>query len=228
MAKRKLSRKYSSRARRRTMYRRRRRLTAQGVPSGLPVIRIAKLRYCDTFTLQSPVGALAEYMFRANSVFDPNSTAGGHQPMGFDQWAALYNHYVVKGSKINVRIMHDTGSGTDIAVRCGVYLTDGSSSGYTDATEFIEARKGHYRNLGNGADKAVRMNLGYSTRKFFNITNVKDNVGRLGAAVTANPTEQAYYAIWVQSASSNSETVNVTAVIDYIVEFSEPKDLSQS
>lgn len=36
-----------------------------------------------------------EYLFNLNSLFDPDRTATGHQPLGFDQLKTLYNRYRV-------------------------------------------------------------------------------------------------------------------------------------
>lgn len=33
--------------------------------------------------------------FRGNGLFDPDQKGAGHQPMGFDQWAAFYQEYYV-------------------------------------------------------------------------------------------------------------------------------------
>lgn len=47
-------------------------------------------------------GALATYVFRANSLYDPNETGGGHQPYLFDQYMALYTTYVVYGAYFEI------------------------------------------------------------------------------------------------------------------------------
>lgn len=39
---------------------------------------------------------------RANSLYDPDHTLGGEQPLGYDQYAALYKKYYVKGLKVTV------------------------------------------------------------------------------------------------------------------------------
>lgn len=52
------------------------------------------------------------YLFRANSVFDPDLTGTGGQPVNFDDYAGLYSYYRVWGSSIKVHIMPTT-SGTE-------------------------------------------------------------------------------------------------------------------
>lgn len=49
----------------------------------------------------SQTGAtLATYTFRGNSLFDPNYTGAGNQPLGFDEISAFYQKYRVFASKI--------------------------------------------------------------------------------------------------------------------------------
>ncbi len=52
------------------------------VPSGMPLIRRAKLRYVDSPLITSTFGVLQTYNYRANSIYDPDFAFGGHQPMG--------------------------------------------------------------------------------------------------------------------------------------------------
>lgn len=71
--------------------------------SGFPPSKLVKLRYVDsTLTLNPAAGLTQTIAYRANSVYNPYFPAGGHQPMGFDQWAAIYTRYVVVGAKITV------------------------------------------------------------------------------------------------------------------------------
>lgn len=45
--------------------------------------------------VRTPATYVDNYVFRLNSVYDPNYTGVGHQPLGHDQLAALYNRYRV-------------------------------------------------------------------------------------------------------------------------------------
>lgn len=59
-----------------------------------PPICRTKLKYVDTAAPASAGGSV-EFLIRANSAFDPYYAAGGHQPMGFDQYAGIYDSYRV-------------------------------------------------------------------------------------------------------------------------------------
>lgn len=224
-------RKNPYRRRRRRRYRKRRNypmsVPKMAVPNGIPTQTIAKLRYCDSIDMVSNSGTLGFQTFRANSIFDPDYTGLGHQPYPRDTWSQLYNHYVVLGSKITViyGTSGDTQSNNQVV---GVLLGDQNTAGYTDYTEFMEAGKGSYKVLSDQRNAKYAV-CKYSAKKFYQVANVSDNVDRLGAAMTTNPTEQAFFHLWCQSQNKSSTTnCPVTVQIDYIVKFSEPKLLSQS
>lgn len=196
----------------------------QGHVSGMPLTRTAHMRYCEQLTLQSTFGTLTNHRFRANGIFDPDQTGGGHQPMGHDQWAELYNHYVVIGAKINVTA---TLRGSTDKMAVGIFLDDGHSSLYGEYTSFLEAKRGSQRILALQRN-SVRMNTTFSAKKFFNITDIKDNIKHLGAAVGSDPTDEAYFNIYAQDILANTTNVDFLICIDYIVSYSEPKTLTPS
>jgi len=71
--------------------------------SPLPDRFFTKLRYSDAYTItyagfQVPV----QYLFRVNSIYDPNETGSGHQPLGHDEFLQLYNRYRVYGCKYTI------------------------------------------------------------------------------------------------------------------------------
>lgn len=212
--------------RRRNNYRQRN-MTKFGVPSGIPTQRRAYLRYCDVIEIPSNNGVLAGHIFRANSIYDPDETGIGHQPMGFDQWTGLFRHYCVVGAKISIQVKNNSGSiSSEQPSTVGVYLSDNNSVEYTTANGFIEAKRGQFRNI--QYHKQARMTTNFSAKKFFNITDIKDNETRLGASITTNPSEMAYFVIWNQADGTGTTNIAFRVVIDYIVDFMEPKTISQS
>ena len=63
----------------------------------------AKHCYCETIALTSGTETnVTVYEFSANSLYDPNKTGTGHQPMGRDEVAGMYQNYHVAGGTIEV------------------------------------------------------------------------------------------------------------------------------
>lgn len=74
------------------------------VPQLFPNTKLVRHRYCDTITLpaSAAAGNAVKWVFRCNSMYDPDFTGTGHQPMFRDEMAAQYNYYTVLASTIKV------------------------------------------------------------------------------------------------------------------------------
>lgn len=201
---------------------------AQGTPSGMTKEKRVSLRYCQKVDISTTAGVLGSHVWRANSLYDPNytDTVGDHQPMGFDNWADLYNHYTVESATIEA--VWGVDSAIDNAYASGVYLTDVFTVPYTDHTEFKEAKKGTVKYCTGRSVTPMKTKSSFDATKFFNITDVKDNVARIGSLTTTNPTEGAFFVTWIQGLNASSEQFQCVVTIDFNVVFSEPKDLPQS
>ncbi len=199
---------------------------------GFPKQTTVKLRYITRLNLSpASAGLTAHHSFRANGPFDPDQTGIGHQPQGYDQWSAFYNHYVVLKARIKATFSIGNTDTTGGMV-CGIQTRDVSTF---DDAEFE-------RNLENattshkvgaytaGANLPVMVSKTFEAKRFFNVTDVKDNISRLGAVVLSAPTEEAFFTIFVGSSSAgvNPGTVYALVQLEYDVLFSEPKLLPLS
>ncbi len=82
-----------------------------------------KLAYGDAFGLAAHASLTSytgsEYVFRLNSLYDPDLTGTGHQPYGFDQFAALYSRYKV--DRVHIDVLFTTPGGSyDMACMCSI------------------------------------------------------------------------------------------------------------
>ena len=73
------------------------------------------MRYTELLQLADAVTGLAYNVYNANGIWDPNFSATGHQPMGYDQWSTLYKTYRVKSARLKL-------SAQIIRVQYHVYL----------------------------------------------------------------------------------------------------------
>lgn len=207
------------------------------IPRGFPASTTAILTYCDCVSM-NPGVTPSTYAFRANGLYDPNQTSIGHQPMFFDTYASIYDHYVVTKAdcKVTFYPQSETAGTSAFAVVAGIKLDDDSTiTPATALTTLIEQpdKTFHYKVIRSGAlyDKNItKVKHHYDPVKFFGIKDIKDNQDTLGAATTTNPVEEAYFLVTLGSPGGDIDMPNIEfmVTIDYTVQFSEIKDQAAS
>lgn len=179
----------------------------------------AVMRYAESVNLDAQAGLAASYLFRANSIFDPNFTGIGHQPYGHDTYQSIYNHYVVDRAVITV-----TANSAPVNCTLGVSLTDDSAVSL-DYDQIKETKNTRFVAM-NGASAPVSVVLNYNKNSMFK----HDTDSSVGAAFGANPSEQAFFQIWQTGnlPTNNPSALAVQVTITYYVSMWEMKDLGIS
>lgn len=183
-------------------------------------------RYVEAVTVTSTSGGAANYQFSANSLFDPNVSSTGHQPMYFDQLAALYDHYVVIGSKIRLRVMPTVSN--HVAMYCNLGVYDDSSFISNDPTISSEQTQvGFPRLIPAASNNAIQLTAKWSAKKMFGGSVLSNN--ELKGTGTTSPSEQSVYTFNLRTADQVTTTaVYVEAIIEYIAVWKELKDIAAS
>jgi len=187
--------------------------------------------YCETVTLNTGAGGtLTSYSFSANGMFDPNITGTGHQPMFYDQMAALYNHYCVIGSKCTVEFVTttttSTSSNSDATV--GIILNDSTS--IPTLPGLLEHPTSKHRLLGSANA------MGASPVRFVQKFSAKKNFGKFDqgnsnftGSISTNPGEQMYYTLFVDGTqATNAIVVRAMVTILYIAIWAERTTIAAS
>lgn len=149
MAKRKRKSLYggSSKKRQKTTYNTPAVRTSIGVTprTGLGTRKMVKMVYCEKgISLTTPtVGGAGDYIFRINSIFDPNFTGGGHQPSMHDQMANIFERYTVYAAEYKVIFSNSSASNRQAV---GVYISDRSDT-VSDFTTLVEQGSVEYTTL---------------------------------------------------------------------------------
>ncbi len=187
------------------------------------------LKYIDYTYINPGLGSVGYAVFRANSLYDPDFTGVGHQPLGFDQLAVLYNHYVVNSARIKVQVHSAAGATHPTAF--GILLNDDNTPPGSNWTTLAESHNGVYKVIGQGTTTGTlpSLTLDYSCRKFFGVKDPTDSAQV--SAVTTNPTDGAYFIVWL--ADTPQGTVDLPAVdlvveIDYNCVFTEQQPVDRS
>lgn len=202
-------------------------IATPGRSLGFPKNQTVQLRYCTAVNLVDSVGGVLDiHAFRANGIFDPDVTGIGHQPLGRDQWDLFYNHYYVKSAKITVKYSTQSQVAGQYAAVHGLYVSDDLTVP-TSWTTLAEAGRAKYLQDSNLNTESKTLTATYNPRTFMRQGR---NQAQLGAAMSADPSEQIYFILYAQAADESSMMTqrNYIVQIDYMVQFSEPKDLAQS
>lgn len=168
---------------------------------GFPKLMKLTHRYCENVQISTTNGSFGTYLFSCNGMFDPNITGTGHQPVYFDNMAALYDHYTVIGSRIKVTVSAVDGSGNGFPA----YLCVGKDDDTSVASTFLaltEQNPADFKMVAFQGNEPVTMTSTWSAKATFGGSVLgNDNLQGTGSA---NPTEQTYYVIGIQPTNTVS------------------------
>lgn len=200
---------------------------------GFPDRLITKMKYADVyqFTLNG-LGTASSNAFRMNSIYDPDHTGTGHQPMWHDQFAVVYSKYRVLGSKIKavwtVRSINGDETGIVGPWVCGLAMSQTPTLTANTSTALMEYSDSQSRMVTDrqGGSSEVTLYGRYSPKKDLGFDKTEPDVG---ANFGANPTTGFYAIPWVVDPTTvNSSIAVLTVEIEYLVEVFEAKQPDQS
>lgn len=202
--------------------------TQVGNKGPLPQNQKVTFTYYEYISLSpGAAGVPAEYVFSANGIYDPNVTAAGHQPRGFDQLMALYDHFTVIGSSINITASNKDSTGAQLI---GVYVSDNpTTAGVPDdiMEKRVIAYKALAQNSGGPSNGTICMNLNPNT--YLGRPNPL-SVDTLRGNVSANPSEQVYFILFAMPMAEgvDEDQIHCHVRIEYTAILTEPKQPSIS
>lgn len=194
----------------------------QGV--GFPAKQAATLKYVENLVLVSTGGVTSNYLFRLNSLYDPDYSSTGHQPIYFNQYMNVYNHYCVTGCKMTVTYQPYASNGAP----CTLVLWQNDDTTITPTVPYQQAEQSKAQvALSNGQAAPSKATLNWSARKVFG-PNPLDNSNLRGTATT-NPAEESFGCISVRAAD-NVSTVNCAVMVEleYFAIFTELRDFKNT
>lgn len=188
-----------------------------------PPSKLVRLRYVDNFALNPSLTTPATAVFRANGMYDPDASGGGHQPLGYDQFSVLYDHARVIGAKMTVTFFP-----TDLDTVVGIYLDD-DYGGIGLLSNTLEQPNTRKRYCAGGSERAVSVTQYFSADKFLGKAAARSDSNKQQLGI-ADPSEEVYFHIFTYSAASGGDPAsqNVIVNIEYIAMLSEPKTLASS
>lgn len=193
-----------------------------------PNMATRRLRYSSGNVVTCPSGVLTSHVFSMSGLYDPDITATGHQPLGFDDMMRFYEHYHVLYCKAKVTFMNkqplyrgfvalkiapDTAKSYDYEVlveegRASVDFIAGESSSF-NGTKLLTA------------EVNVPAVNGLTRQNFLADSNLR-------GTIASNPDEQTYLHVCAWSPAGQNLDVEFNAVLEFTAVFTEPRNLTKA
>lgn len=178
-------------------------------------------------------------IFKANSITNPGSALNGadnHEPLGFTQYAAMYDHYVVN----------------EVRCRWDFYLNEQATAEASNAidnvcvgitpvnTDIPLTKVGHYQELESSVwttlspEQCGRLNFTIKPNTYFGIPDkalrADDTLKGNCNAGGGDPSNMLFLHLWVHTLDLTAEVPSIEGVLtaEFDVTFMEPKALVQS
>ena len=192
-------------------------LSTPSVVGGFPEKLKTVLRYEEILSLTATSGVPSSYIYRGNSVFDPNQTGTGGQPANFDDLAVHYDFYRVLSSRITC--IFNNGSNSNVPGMAVVVPT--YSTSLAASLQDFAAQPFALTGVVSNASNPLTLSMEMATSKMVGQTRqVVLASDLLASLVSTNPTKQWYWQLnW--GALDGSTTLNSQTLvsIEYEVEF---------
>lgn len=190
----------------------------RGIPKSLAITH----KYCEKYFITAT--STTSVTFRANGLYDPTVAIGGHQPYLYDQVSPLYDHYLVKASRIKLTISNTAVN--DRWIACGFVDDDATYSGNINTALERADQKKSWVMCPPGSDTKT-IYLTWSLPKDFSI---KDGLGlsRFQGTAGTDPTEQSYFHFFFQNETGATAYMDYVAEIEYDTVWTEVADVGGS
>lgn len=198
---------------------------------GVPRSKLVTMRAGVYATLSNPstINFLSYQLVSANSINDPDATGIGYQPYGHDQWHEFYAKYIVVGAAI--RVTFTSNASINSHGGCvGLHLGDAPSwaAGVSTPQVLLETPRTVMRQWNTRTWDSITLKMGYSPKKFWGLTNLKDVRDYQGASFNANPLHRAYWTVFISGYGYDINSCQVAITVDYKVLMLDPYTLTTS
>ncbi len=199
-----------------------------GIPDKTKVI----MKYAQDINVNVDGTVGANYLFRCNSIYDPDQSGAGHQPLTHDQWALFYQFYTVVGAKITCRFMADENgeetNNQNHMTNVGISTIHATSDTILAPTEFMENNRTTYGTI-CPQKPILSITKKFSSKNFFGYKNVIDE-SDIGASFNNNPNNEAFWQLkfWPTLANGVARNVSVNVMVQYICILRERRNVGSS
>jgi hypothetical protein len=181
----------------------------------------------------TPGVSAEDRQWNLNSMFDPDRTGTGHQPMGFDQVKTFYNRYRVTDCAWRVEILPQAGVGSILSV---IVPNNETSSLSTDSQTAMETPYAVYKwssaylaTSASSDNRSIRQQGKVHLAKIYGVTDaVQLADDRYQSDISTSPTETAVLHVVTLNSDGNALVYNMCIKLVYTVEFFDRIQLAAS
>lgn len=185
-------------------------------------------RYCDEITV--PIGVLpGVYTYRTNSMWDPDFTGVGHQPLFRDVLTGIFGRYLVTGVKYKITNLNLN----TIGMKWGLFATQDTTHN-PSTVPFVDTleKRGAGKWLYNLPNTSMQNNVitGYiSNAKLLAVSKSKlQNEREYSAAIGNNPILQGYLSIYAEGLHYDVASPKFIVELEYDTIYYEPLTQAQN
>jgi hypothetical protein len=180
-------------------------------------------------SLGNGTGAVTSYFYSCNSMYDPDTTGTGHQPMGFDQMMVFYNHYCVTAAHAKVTFYGNSSTASRVAISLSP-----DSTNISDPIQVVEnglIKLGVVDKTADSADKKATLQMNCDLASYFGKRKQRDLLDdeKMTGDVSNSPADQTYFAVSGWSLTGGSDLmVYFDIAITYDCIYYEPRKSTTS
>jgi len=215
-------------AKRKGVYGLPRSLASSALKTPYPFRRVCRHQYVENFDLPATAtpGFARFYVFSANSIFDPNVTGVGHQPLYRDEMALVYAKYTVIQSYIRVTFFQNDGTQQNFGIVCS------KDNILNSNPQTLMEQYGGSRPMNPSLmDKPVTLTKGFNAKRFFGVKSVEtlwaDDLQRTDRGSSPSSSVHTFYTVWsspIDGTVALSAAMKCQVKITYVTAWHEPQD----
>jgi hypothetical protein len=184
-----------------------------------------KLTYADHASYDPTATVVAYNTYRANGLYDPDYTSTGHQPLGYDQWSALYFCWVVPYVDVEMTL---TPGSTDTQGVCYGFLWQSTPTIVsTDVNVLRECSFGKTAFFVPDSGRPLTLKARVPNWRMFALDEldyIEQGPNGFGGCTAQDPARGSYLFTWVGTTINSSDpvSVNVNIKLTYGARFTSP------
>lgn len=175
----------------------------------------SELVYTDYISI-APGAQVGQYVYRGNSLFDPDYTSTGHQPYYFDQIANIYSRYRVYASSIHVELMNNVGtSPVTLTVIPSTNIVTVTAGTYFE--EYPRAKSAKLLGVSGYQTSQVRHRV--TTTEILGLRGSQINDEDYSALTGSNPLQLWYWTIAARDLNPTNVSITLKVTLRFDCEF---------